>query len=266
MHTRPADRARLHTGVELRYVEQGTGPEPVLLLHGWPDSWYSFAPLMAALPAANHRTLAVDQRGFGGSDRPADGYRIDDLAADAAALLAAVDIPAATVVGHSMGSFVARRLARLAPGRVHRLVLIGTAVTADNAALREVAEQIRVLPDPVPEDFIREFAADTVHLPIPEPFLDGLVAESRKAPAWVWRAVLDGLLAFDDTAALGSIAVPTLILGGEQDALFSVAEQAALAAGIPGARLVLYPDTGHCPNWERPERVAAHLDHFIRTT
>jgi non-heme chloroperoxidase len=259
-------RANLHTGVELRYTEQGTGPEPVLFLHGWPDSGFSFDPLVPALPAAQFRTLAVDQRGWGESDRPADGYRIDDLATDAAAFLDAVGISSATVVGHSMGSLVARRVAQLHPRRVRRLVLIGTALIAGNVVVREVAEQIRDLPDPVPDEFIREFAAETVYLPLPEPFLDGLVAESRKAPARVWRAVLDGIIAYDDSAELASIATPTLILGGEQDALFSPAEQAAAAAAIPGARLVLYPDTGHCPNWERPERVATDVAHFIATT
>lgn len=57
--------------------------------------------------------------------------------------------------------------------------------------------------------------------------------------------------------------MPTLVVGGEQDALFSPAEQAAVAVAIPGARLTLYPDTGHCPNWERPDRVATDIATFI---
>jgi non-heme chloroperoxidase len=267
MHTATTGRAtRLGTGVTLRYLEQGSGPEPVLFLHGWPDSSYAVEPLLTALPTDGYRILAVDQRGFGDSDRPADGYTIDDLASDAAAFLDAVDVASATVVGHSMGSFVARRLAERDPHRVRRLVLIGTATAAGNAVVREVVEEIRDLPDPVPVEFIREFAAATVHLPLAEPFLAGLVAESSKAPARVWRAVLDGLVAFDDTDRLAGIIAPTLVLGGEQDAIFSPAEQIAVAAAIPGAEVELYPDTGHCPNWERPERVADDLTRFVATT
>ena len=255
-------QARLSTGVGLRYVEEGTGPEAILLLHGWPDSWYSYSPVLSGL-AVGHRVLAIDQRGFGESDRPESGYAIDDFAADAAAFLDAVGVGAVTVVGHSMGSFVARRVAQLHPERVRRLVLIGAAVSADNAVLRGVADAVRDLPDPVPADFAREFTAGTLHAPIPQPFFDGLVAASRKAPAHVWQAALAGLLAFDDTSELGSIAVPTLVLGGVHDELFSVVEQRAITAAIPGARLTLYPDAGHCPNWEYPDRVVADVEAFV---
>lgn len=258
---------RLRTGVEMRYVQQGPNdaPEVIVALHGWPDSWFSFSRVTPTL-AARHRTLAVDQRGFGDSSRPPTGYRIEDLAADAVAFLDALDLPPVTLVGHSMGTFVARRVAQLHPGRIRRLVLIGSAVTADNDVTREVGGLVANLPDPVPTEFAREFQAGTIHHPVPELFFDRLVAESCKAPARVWRDGIQGLLAYDDSARLASIAVPTLVLGGEHDALFSPADQTAVADAIPGARLTLYPDTGHCPNWERPEPVAAAIDDFIRET
>ena len=260
--------ARLRTGVEVRYMEQGPreASEVILLLHGWPDSSFSFSRVLPALAPDRYRAVAIDQRGFGESERPASGYAIDDLAADAVAFLDALGIAEATVVGHSMGSFVARRVAELHPLRVRRLALIGSAISANNEVLREVAELVREVSEPVPVDFTREFQAGTLYAPVPEAFFDALVAESRKAPARVWRNVIDGVLAFDDASQPRDITAPTLVLGGEHDALFSVAEQTALAAAIPGARLTLYPDTGHCPNWERPERVAADLDTFIRQT
>lgn len=208
----------------------------------------------------------IDQRGFGDSTRPESGYAIDDFAADTVAFLDVLGIGEATLVGHSMGTFVARRVAELHPQRVRRLVLIGTAVRTDNGVLREVAELVRELPETVPVEFTREFQAGTLYAPVPDDFFDALVAESRKAPARVWRKVIDGLLAFDDAQQLADIVAPTLILGGQHDALFSVAEQTALAAAIPAARLTLYPDAGHSPNWEHPAKVAADLDAFIRQT
>lgn len=257
-------RAWLPTGVGLHYLEQGpaTTDETVVLVHGWPDSAYSYRRVLDALPV-RFRAVAMDLRGFGDSDRPATGYAIDDLAADVAALLDERGLTGVSLVGHSMGSFVARRVAVVRPDLVRRLVLIGTAGSADNAVLREVAEAVRELPDPVPIDFTREFAASTLHVPVPDEFFDTLVAESRKAPARVWRAVLAGLMAHDDAAALHRISAPTLVLGGDRDALFTCEEQAGVAAAIPDARLVLYPDTGHCPNWERPARIAADIDAFI---
>ena len=191
----------------MRYVEQGPtdAPDVTVLLHGWPDSSYSFSRVTPTLAALGHRTLSVDQRGFGGSSRPPSGYRVEDLAEDAVAFLDTLELPAVTLIGHSMGTFVARRVAQLRPERVRALVLIGTAVTANNAVLREVAALVQDLPDPVPVEFAREFQASTIHIPVPEAFFDRLVAESCTVPARVWRDVVLGLLAYADAPQLGGI-------------------------------------------------------------
>src|SRR5262245_10567419 len=113
----------LPTGVRLRYREHGARDGPAILcLHGYTDSSYSFSRIMPLLPPA-FRTVTLDQRGHGESSRPVGGYTIGDLAADAAAALDTLGIAGATVVGHSMGSFVAQRLALDHPERVQRLVL-----------------------------------------------------------------------------------------------------------------------------------------------
>jgi non-heme chloroperoxidase len=256
--------ARLATGPRVHYAEQGDpGAETLVFVHGWPDSWFSFSRILPLLPP-RYRAYALSQRGFGDSERPASGYAIDDFAADVAAFLDVVGVERASLVGHSMGSFVVRRVAQIHPDRVARLVLIGSAVTAANAVLREVQAVVRTLEDPLPPAFVREFQSSTVHVPLPEPFFEGIVAESLKAPARVWQGALDGVIAADDSGRLGRMAVPTLVLWGEQDALFSHEDQERLVAAIPGAKLMVYPDTGHSSNWERPERVAADLDAFVR--
>jgi non-heme chloroperoxidase len=68
----------------------------------------------------------------------------------------------------------------------------------------------------------------------------------------------------DDTADLGQITAPTLLLWGERDEFFFQEEVEELAAAIPGARLLVYPDTGHAVQWERPAQVANDLDTFVR--
>ena len=257
---------RLATGTLVHYAEQGDPDGDVLLfIHGWPDSWFSFGQVLPLLPA-RYRAYALDQRGFGDSERPVAGYTIDHFAADVVAFLDAVGAARATLVGHSMGSFIARRVAETHPERVTRLVLIGSAVTTVNEVMREVQVVARTLEDPLPLDFVREFAASTIHVPVPEAFFEGVVTESLKAPARVWQDAFDGIIAFDDAAELGRIAAPTLIVWGERDALFPRSGQERLAALIPGARLTIYPETGHTPQWERPERVAADLEAFIRET
>ena len=250
--------------LRLHYAESGDPAGPaILFLHGWPDSWFSYSRILPLLPD-RYRALVPDQRGFGESDRPEAGYGIPDLAADAAAFLDELGVTSAAIVGHSFGSFVARRLAEAYPQRVSRLVLIGSGFSPVNPVTRKVQASLRDLPEPVPLEFSRKFQAGTIHLPLPADFFERLLTESVKLPARLWRAVIDGLLAFDDARELGRIAVPTLLLWGERDALFPREDQERLMRAIPNARLRVYPDTGHCPNWERPELVAADLTAFIQ--
>ena len=111
---------RLTTGPRLHYVEQGDPRgEAIVFLHGWPDSWFSFSRVLPLL-SGHYRVLAIDQRGFGDSDRPESGYAIPDLAADVVAFLDALAIERATLVGHSFGSFVARCAAIAQPERITR--------------------------------------------------------------------------------------------------------------------------------------------------
>ena len=255
---------RLTTGPELHYAEYGDEDgEPLLFLHGWPDSWFSFSRVVPLLPTRVHAFIP-DQRGFGDSEKPDDGYSIATFADDAVAFMNAMGIERATVVGHSFGTLVTRQLVHSHPGRVARMILIGTSVTAaDSPVVQEVEPVVRDLEDPVPELFAREFQSGTVYAPLPEPFFEGIIAESLKMPARVWRAAFDALLAYRDADRLASITLPTLILWGERDALFTRAEQDHLAATIPGATLRIYEETGHCPNWERPDLVAADIVGFL---
>ena len=174
-------------------------------------------------------------------------------ATDAVAFLDAVGVERATVVGHSFGSFVARRVAVAHPERLSRLVLIDSGFSPANAVTRSVQESLRDLADPVPKGFARDFQASTAYLP-PVAFFERIVAESVKLPSRLWREAFDGLLASDDTAELAGIRASTLLLWGDRDALFTLDDQHRLTRAIPRSRLRIYPETGHCPNWERPER------------
>ena len=255
---------RLATGPRLHYAEHGNPDgDPVVFLHGWPDSWFSFSRVIPLLPGRLH-AFVPDQRGFGESDRPDGGYGIEEFADDVVAFLDAVSIERATIVGHSFGSFVTRRVAITNPQRVDRIVLIGTAVSAVSPVTREVQADMVSLEDPVPVEFARSFQAGTAYAPLPDAFFERLIVESMKLPARLWREVLDGVLAYDDAEQLTRITAPTLLLWGERDALFSRADQDHLVAAIKGASLKIYAETGHCPIWERPELVAADLQEFLQ--
>jgi pimeloyl-ACP methyl ester carboxylesterase len=188
------------------------------------------------------------------------------MGADVVAFLDAVGITRATLVGHSYGSFVARQVAIAHPDRVSALVLIGTGFLSSNQVTRDVQNSLRDLPDPIPLQFARDFQAGTAYQPLPADFFERLIAESLKLPPRLWRLTFDELLKYDDTRQLAQIQAPTLLLWGERDALFSRADQDRMMATLMAVRLTIYDETGHCPNWERPERVAADIAKLLQQT
>ena len=107
--------------------------------------------------APKYRVYVLDQRGHGDSDRPSRGYLFSDFAADVLAFMDAKGLDAATIVGHSMGSFVAQHVASIAPERVSRLLLIGSASTVRNEVVFGLQREVRNLSDPIPAQFAREF-------------------------------------------------------------------------------------------------------------
>jgi pimeloyl-ACP methyl ester carboxylesterase len=112
-------------GIDAHIAEQGEGPL-VLLLHGWPESWYSWRHQIDALAAAGYRVVAPDQRGYGASDRPAaiDQYSIFHLVGDVVALIRELGEERAVVVGHDWGSMVACNTALLRPAAVRGVVAV----------------------------------------------------------------------------------------------------------------------------------------------
>ena len=112
-------------GISLHIAEAGPAGGPVvLLLHGFPECWYSWRRQMTALAEAGYRAVAPDQRGYGGSDAPGtvDAYTIFDLVGDVIGVLDAVGAERAVVVGHDWGAPVAWHTALLRPDRVRGVV------------------------------------------------------------------------------------------------------------------------------------------------
>jgi non-heme chloroperoxidase len=256
--------ARLGTGPRLHYAERGDKEgEAIVFLHAYADSWFSYARVLPLL-SHGYRALAPDQRGHGESDKPECGYATDDFAADVDAFA----IGEATLVGNSSGGLIAQRVALDYPRRVGRLVLLGSPTTlVSNQAVMGAGEDVLALEDPIPPGFVRGFVRGTIHHPVPAEFLMGAASESLKVPARVWRGYYERMVrTTDDTARLGEIGAPTLILWGERYAALAREEQERRVAIIPDATLRVYPDTGHLVHWERPEWVVRDLEAFIEDT
>jgi non-heme chloroperoxidase len=261
-------RVSLSTDVTLHYAEHGDPKgEDIVFLHAYTDSWFAFSRVLHLLSPSFH-TFAPDQRGHGGSDKPECCYTVADFTADVDAFMDEVGIEEATLVGDSSGGMIAQRVALDYPHRVSRLVLVSSPTTLlNNEVVVEAVERMRALEDPISPQFVREFQESTIHHPVSVEFLQRVISETLKVPARVWRGYMEGVvLTVDDTARLGEIEAPTLILWGERDAILGREEQEWRSGAIPDARLKVYPDTGHAVVFERPEWVARDLEAFIEGT
>ena len=252
-----AQSRRLSTGLTLEYVAQGDASgAPVVLLHGLTDSWKSFAPVLPYLPSSL-RVIVPSLRGHGGSDHPARNYTMRDMASDVIALLDALGLPTATVVGHSMGARVAMRMATGFPDRIQGMLLLAAFAPAlPNRALDELESGVAMLDNPVPVAFARDFQEGTVAQTVPSEFITTMIGESLKVPAEVWKAALTGFLADDPTALLRSVTIPTHLIWGARDTFVPHRDQTAIRAAIRTATLETYECAGHAVPWEEPARVA----------
>src|SRR6476661_5482116 len=121
-----AHRSISANGTRFHAAEAGDGPL-VLLLHGFPEFWWTWRHQLAVLPGAGFRAVAVDLRGYGGSDKPPRGYDLITAASDAAGLIRALGEANAVVVGHDWGALVAWTMAVYYPKVVRRLAIVSAA-------------------------------------------------------------------------------------------------------------------------------------------
>lgn len=255
---------RLANGIRLSYVELGDAEgSPLLLLHGWTDSSRSWSILAPQL--LRHRLLIPDQRGHGGSDAPVCCYSISVFADDARLFLDALGVGRASLVGHSLGSFAAQRLAADHPQRVDRLVLIASTALAPVRRGDWLWTNVSALRFPLNSnsEFMRAWTAVSSPTPVDSAFVAHAVHETAAVPPHVWGGVLREITDLPVGRFAAQIKAPTLILGGGRDELFGPTHQRALLDKIPHALFRLFPALGHNLIWERPDEVGPPLARFL---
>lgn len=260
--SRSGQVVHLGTGVDLRYVAQGDpAGVPVLLLHAWGESLGCFDRLTPLLPPAI-RAFAMDQRGHGDSDKPAEGYSLTAFAEDVMAFMDTKSLPSAVLVGSSSGGYVAQQVAISSPERVRGLVLVGAPRSLRGRP--SFADEVDRLTDPIDRTWVKKSLTWFPRLhDVPEWYVEDRVDDGVRMPARVWRQALAGLTAAIPPTEAGSIDTPTLIIWGGRDELLPRADADALAAAIPGSQLVVYPDTSHLVLWEEPAQIASDLTAFV---
>jgi len=206
--------------------------------------------------------LAMDQRGHGDADKPADSYAVTDFAADVEAFMDAMDLQSAVLLGSSSGGYVAQQVAIDSPHRVTGLVLVGSPRSLQGRPA--FADEVDRLVDPVDRTWVeRSLRWFPRFHDVPDWYIQDRIDDGVRMPAHVWRQTFAGLITARPPTETGTITAPTLIIWGDRDELLSWEDEQTLAAAIPGSRLVVYPDTGHLVLWEQPERVASDLTAFV---
>ena len=252
-------------GERIAYVDVGTGPA-VVLVHGLADDLGVWHDTIAAL-APHHRVIALDLLGFGKSAKPLVEYRAATEADVVDGLMAQLHVTHATVVGNSLGGWVATLLTVRRPARVARLVLV------DAAGLRGLAARLgpRTMAD------LRLADRDAFARLCPLTFSDArfcrddpdgsgaFAARLHAGDGYTVGRIVDAIARGDDALdpVLSAVHVPTLIIWGRDDRLIPLTDGVRFRAAIRGARLVVLDRCGHEPQVECPARFDEALSVFL---
>jgi len=265
-------------GQAVNTIELGAGP-PIVFVHGLSGSWQNWLEQLPAL-ARERRVITFDLPGFGRSPMPAERITISGYARLLDHLLGTLGVDAAAVVGNSMGGFVAAELAITVPQRVERLVLVSAAGISTHAdprtqralpALRR-AERLLLASGA----WVATRSEAVARRPrLRETALNAVVQHPRLLPAALAAEQVRGagkpglmqgfeaIFNYDVRDRLPGIACPTLIVWGERDKLIGVRDADVFAELIPNSRKVIFADTGHVPQLERPGAFNALLTDFL---
>ncbi len=281
--------------VRLHYVEAGSGPL-VVLLHGFPEFWYSWRYQIPALAAAGFHAVAPDMRGFNWSDKPpgVHSYRVEVLARDVERLIRACGATHAAVVGHDWGAIVAWWFAMLYPERLTRLAILNVphpAYTLEPGLMRAAGVapwrqllrswyvfffQLPWLPELALSagNFAlvrRTLRRDPVHRGTfteedIERYVEALAQPGALTAAVNYYRALLRRNPLSVRARLRRIEVPVLVIWGEQDRYLEAGLARPPRRWVSNARVERLPDASHWVQLDRPERVNALLLDFLAPT
>jgi pimeloyl-ACP methyl ester carboxylesterase len=264
-------------GYHVHYRDDGDPSLPLLvLLHGFGDSFMTWEGWVRELKSRFH-IISLDFPGHGLTRAP-QGSRLsaEGLADFVDAFAATLALPKFAVAGNSMGGGAAWQLAVRHPQRLDALILVDAAGFANDKPPSDVPLAFKILRYPIGRAVLSKIdnrplienglKTDVFDKSLITPALVDRFAEFQRAPGH--RAILMsidmGAPARPTAELVSTIKVPTLILWGENDPLIEPAAAKKFAAAIPGAKLITYPNTGHLPQIEIPQRSAADAADFLQ--
>lgn len=255
------------------YVEDinPKGKKTIVFLHGWPGSHKLFEYQFNELPKQGYRCIGIDQRGFGNSDKPWDGYDYDTLADDVSAVIGALKLKNIILAGHSTGGAIAiRYMAKHKGYGVSKLVLISAAapslIKRENFPYGQNKEVVEDIINGTNEDrpkMLKGFGEIFFYKHTSQAFNDWFFSLGLEAAGWSTSKIAETWLKevlFED---LTKIDAPTIILHGIHDKVcfFSLGE--AQEKGIKNATLVPFQYSGHGVFYDEKDKFNKVLTKFI---
>lgn len=261
-------------GRQVNLVDIGEGPA-IVLIHGLAGSWQNWLENIPRL-ARSHRVVAVDLPGFGYSEMPREDISISRYARCLDVVCDELDIGRAAVVGNSMGGFVGADFAIQHPDRVGHLVLVAAAVLWNERRRARPLTTLAQVTGAYTAVLATQWRLAARRPRLRTMSLAQVVRHPGRIPAELaieqlrhvgtpeaFGAAIDALYSYKLRDRLAEIACPTLVVWGTHDQLVPVKHASELAECIPGARTVIFEQTGHVPMLERPTRFNALLEDFL---
>lgn len=274
-------------GVRLHYVTGGEG-DPVILLPGWPETWWAYHKIMPEL-AKTHRVVSIDFRGMGTSSKPAGGYDKKTMARDISELISQLGYDKVDVVGHDIGAMVAFSLAANHPNQVRKLVMLDVAHPSTGYLKIPMLPESGTFGDKIDENhpYLWWFAFHQVK-GLPEDLLEGRAGIEQ---AWFFRYMLKNEAAIDkrdravyaaaystrdatragngwyqafdqdikDSETYSKLQMPVLGLGGPGYPRL----KSALDAQAENSQTFRMEDSGHFISEEKPDELLNRLSVFL---
>jgi len=250
--------------ITMHYIEAGQGP-PLFLLHGLGSSHEMWLPIVSEL-SRSYRVIAADTRGHGASDKPQGQYSIRLFADDWLALMDALGVERAHLLGLSMGGAIAMRLAADAPQRVRSLILVDTWAFPHPDFLAMLRQRLEKLGGGALGGYA-EVAIPQVFSPgfiqaNPQAIADFRARIARAGPDSL-RSAIQACMSHDMRGTLARIQTPTLVLVGSEDRLLPPFHSEYLRRAISKAALTVIGGSGHIPHLEAPARFLKAVREFL---
>ncbi len=256
-------------GVRLHYTVSGQGQETIVFSHGLLMSGRMFDAQVAQF-RDRYRCITYDHRGQGDSNAPADGYDMETVAEDGAALIRALDVGPVHFVGLSMGGFVGMRLALRHPELLRSLTIMESSADPEPEENKPKYRKMNfvarwfglgvVVDKVMPIMFGKSFLSDPARAAQRAEWRARIKGNDRKGIVRAVKGVIDRAGVYSD---LGRIATPTLILVGNEDVATVPAKSERMRDAITGSEMHVIARAGHSSSIEEPEAINKHLQVFL---